>query len=199
MSMQSRIYEILRRVHLYAGLSLLVFVVMYFVTGYVLIHTDLFPGGEPAVTQRQETLEAPLPAEGEAAFSALAERFGLRGKRVGPREESEGRRVFVFQGVGRKAEATVGADGLAVSLREEEGDARAGMIGLHRLHGYGGGWFYTLWAVVYDLASVAMIVFALSGIYMWYVLKRKHALGWVVLAASFGYSGAVIGYLLLAK
>jgi len=32
----------------------------------------------------------------------------------------------------------------------------------------GGGWLYDLWAVVYDLASASMILFALSGIYLWH-------------------------------
>ena len=39
-------YDLIRKIHLYTGLTLLAFVLMYFVTGYVMIHHDLFPGGD---------------------------------------------------------------------------------------------------------------------------------------------------------
>jgi hypothetical protein len=76
--------------------------------------------------------------------------------------------------------------------------ARQVMVQFHRLHGYGGGWMYDVWMVLYDLASAAMIVFALSGVYLWYKLTKRRALGWALLAVSFTFTAGTMIYLVNA-
>ena len=53
-----------------------------------------------------------------------------------------------------------------------------------------------MWTLLYDLASLALIVFAFSGIYMWYKLTTRRSIGWIVLGASFTYAAAIVSYLL---
>ena len=72
------------------------------------------------------------------------------------------------------------------------------IVGLHRLHKGGGGWKYDLWMVLYDAACLALILFAASGIYLWFKRTQKRALGWTLLALSFGYATAVTLYLVHA-
>jgi hypothetical protein len=72
------------------------------------------------------------------------------------------------------------------------------LVGFHRLHRYGGGWVYNLWMVFYDLASFSVILFAASGVYLWYKLTRRRALGWTCLAASFGFTAGTILYFVYA-
>ena len=67
-------------------------------------------------------------------------------------------------------------------------------IGLHRLHGYGVGGLYDLWAFVYDLASASMIVFSLSGIFLWHQTTKKRMAGWICLGASFAFAALMILY-----
>ena len=59
---------------------------------------------------------------------------------------------------------TVAADGSQVAIKESRFDTVGLAHGLHRLHGYGGGWLYRVWAAVYELSSAAMILFSLTGI-----------------------------------
>jgi hypothetical protein len=66
------------------------------------------------------------------------------------------------------------------------------------MHQYGGGWLYNLWVVFYDLASLALIVFAITGVYMWYKLEGRKRLGWILLGLSFAYAGAMVLYLIYA-
>ena len=40
----TRRYNVIRRIHLYAGLVVLVFLMMYFASGYVMIHRQWFGG-----------------------------------------------------------------------------------------------------------------------------------------------------------
>jgi hypothetical protein len=44
-----------------------------------------------------------------------------------------------------------------------------------------------------------MIVFPLSGIYMWFVLKKDRRLGWFVLGGSTAYVVGSIAFLLMLK
>jgi len=83
-------------------------------------------------------------------------------------------------------------------VTEERHGWRQTLIGFHRLHGYGGGWLYDGWAVLYDLASLSMIVFAITGVWLWYKLIPNRRLGWVLLALGFSFTSALMLFFLLA-
>jgi hypothetical protein len=192
------VYDLIRRIHLYAGLTLLAFVLMYFVTGYVIIHHDWFPSAEASRTTREEPLSA-APGAGVEEYSAILQRqFNLAGKRQPPSRGKDGSWKFVYVRPGRTCEAVVPAAGNVVRITRSDLSTAATLVGFHRLHGYGGGWVYDVWAVVYDLTSAAMILFAVSGIYLWYKLSRRRLLGWLFLAASFGFAAGTVVYLISA-
>ena len=191
-------YTVIRKIHLYTGLALFAFVVMYFVTGYVMVHHDWF-GEKPAVkTTRTETLAGGLPSGTEDASAALQEMFGLNGMRYEPVRRGDGTWRFAYRRPGVDIEAVVSADGRSVKITETRRDGVGTLVGLHRLHGYRGGWAYYAWAVMYDLASIAMIVFAVSGVYLWYKLTRRRTLGWIVLGTGVAYTVGMIVYLVHA-
>ena len=48
------------------------------------------------------------------------------------------------------------------------------------------------------LYSASMIVFALSGIYLWYKLTKRRLLGWALLAVSFAFATGAVLYLVHA-
>ena len=50
-----------------------------------------------------------------------------------------------------------------------------------------------------DLASLSLILFALTGIYLWWRLARRRFWGYVCLAVSWGYTGVTIAYLMYSK
>ena len=61
------LYRVVRNLHLYAGLALLLLVLMYVVTGYLQIHRPSFGEGRPRVTTTTETLEpGVMPADSTA-------------------------------------------------------------------------------------------------------------------------------------
>jgi hypothetical protein len=188
-------YDLIRKIHLYSGLTLLTFVLMYFVSGYVMTHHDWFPGGDPRRSVREESLAPALGADPEAYSALLQRRFGLSGKRQPPSRMKDGSWKFVYVRPGVTHEAIVPVSGDRVRIARSDVDARGALVGFHRLHGYGGGWLYDLWAVAYDLSSAAMVVFAVSGIYLWYKLTKRRLLGWVLLAISFAFATGTVLYL----
>lgn len=191
-------YTIIRKIHQYTGLMLLAFVVMYFVTGYIIVHHEWF-GEKPAMkTERTETLSAGLPSGTDEAAAALQEMFGLNGMRYEPIRRGDGTWRFMFRRPGVDNEVIVAADGKSAKITETQRDAVGRLIGLHRLHGYRAGWAYYAWAVMYDLASMAMIVFAVTGVYLWYKLTSRRTLGWVMLGLGCAYAVTMIMYLVHA-
>ena len=61
----------------------------------------------------------------------------------------------------------------------------------HQLHGYRGGGLFFSWAFMLDVVSVAAILFALSGVVLWY-LERRDRLGWVLLLTGTVYTSLSI-------
>ena len=191
-------YDAIRRIHLYTGVGLLAFVVMYFVTGYVLIHHDWFPDTPAEKSTREESL-ASAPGASPEEFSALLQRqFDLRGKRQPPVRMKDGGWKFEYFRPGVTHEAVVPPAGVRVRITTSRHSTPRTLIHFHRLHGYGGGWMYDMWMVLFDLASLSMIVFALTGIYLWYKLTRRRALGWALLAVSISFTAGTIVYLVHA-
>ena len=67
---------------------------------------------------------------------------------------------------------------------------------LHHFHGYGDSGRFWLWGLFVDIAAV--IFFAASGIYLWYVLKKDRRLGWIILGYSTAYALGSILFLILS-
>ena len=126
----------------------------------------------------------------------LQEQFSLGGQRQPPRRLDDGRWEFRDVHPGETHRALVAADSRSVEIITSKAGWRQTLNTFHRLHGYHGGGLYILWAILYDLASGAMIVFPLSGIYLWYKLTQKRLLGWIMLALSFTYTLGTMLYLI---
>jgi hypothetical protein len=191
-------YTLLRKIHLYAGLAILVFVIVYFVTGYPMIHHDWFPNPEAVKTTRTESLAYTGPREPEAFSNYLQETFDLSGRPTRQRRLPDGGWEFRFTRPGTFFEALVPPSGDSVRITIREENAVETMVGFHKLHEYRGGAVYYAWALFYDLASLSLIVFAFTGIYLWYRLTKKKLLGWIFLGISYGYAAVTVLYLLYA-
>jgi hypothetical protein len=191
-------YTLFRKIHLYTGLAILLFLVMFFVTGYPIIHDDWFPKPEPVKTTRTESLAYTGPKEPEAFAKYLQETFDLRGRPIRRRLLQDGGWEFRYTRPGTFYEALVPPSGDSVRITTREENAVETMVGFHKLHEYRGGMIYYAWALFYDLASLSLIVFAFTGIYLWYRLTKKKLLGWIFLGISYGYAAVTVLYLMYA-
>jgi hypothetical protein len=180
-------HAILRQVHLFCAFLLSAFVVMYFITGYVLTHHGWFGDGPSATTERTVALTpgAVAPVDEAAWASTVMEQCGVRGQRGKVRQRPDGTLEIPCFRPGHLLTLRVAADGRTAVVKEERLAWQRTLIGFHRLHGYGHGWGYDLWAFLFDLVSVSMIVFAVTGVCLWHRLARRRGPGWWVLAAGF--------------
>jgi len=79
---------------------------------------------------------------------------------------------------------------LPITPREENMHRTA--VVFHRMEEYGGGFLYDIYIFMMDLSSLALIVYGLSGIYLWYKLEKKKWPGLLFLLAGAGYTLAVM-------
>jgi hypothetical protein len=188
-------YTAIRKLHLYAGLVIFIFLMMYFVTGYVLIHRPWFGGqGQPAREVRTESLAGDPAAR---TPQGLSSRLSLRGRINVPPQDKPGLRFSVMRpGLVQQVELPADSDTATITT------TRQGLIGvlvqLHRVHGYGGGPLWNTFVFFNDLASVSCILFALSGVYLWWKTAQRKIWGVLCLAASCAYGGGMILYLMYA-
>jgi len=56
---------------------------------------------------------------------------------------------------------------------------------IHRIHGFEGGPLYFVWGVLLDLTAVSMIIFSVTGILLWYRIRKFFKFGWFILVPVF--------------
>lgn len=188
-------YPVIRRVHLAAGLLLLVWVLLYFVTGWVMIHEEWFPRA-PHKTVRMEPLADSSPLGTTEFITRLETVHHLNGQRQDPKRLGNGSWRFNWVRPGENIEALVSPGTREVKITVSDFNASGLAHGLHRLHGYRGGPLYHIWAAVMDLASASMIVFAISGIYLWWRTTANRWPGILCLGFSFGFTAVIVVHLL---
>lgn len=188
-------YQLIRKVHAYACMVVLSFLLMYFVTGYLMVHPNVLPQDEAVIATETHVLVVPEDLEGEALSIFIQDRLKLGGKRFPPKAQADGSQKLTFLRPGARHDATVAQARDRVEVVTTHSTAKGVANGLHRMHKRGGGWKYDVWFVLYDIASVSLLVFVVTGTYMWYRRSRKRALGWTILAGSFAYAGSIVLYL----
>jgi len=188
------LYRVIRKIHLIATLVLATFIFMYFVTGFMMIFEAPFPRENIKVVKIKERIDDIRSIDADSLVRWSTVKYNLRGQHK--TREYEDRIVIDFSRPGTTAslEFTRQYDSVYVEIRKANFNMT--MNQFHRLHGYSGGWNYFLWAFVYDLSSTSMIIFSVTGFYLWYKTERRRLAGWLVLAASTILTFSTIFYLM---
>jgi hypothetical protein len=192
-------YDLIRRVHLYTAMSLLVFIGMYFISGWVMIHRDLTGDQEPVEQKTRIAFDLPVGIGPMDLSGYLQDKLDIPGQRKDPTPFEDGRIRYIYFRPGENYRVIISASRDSALIVHRTEGARRTLTGMHGLRGYGGGWVYDIWVALMDLSSLSMILFAGTGIYLWYTLKPERTLGWMTLATGFGYSAAIILFLTYAR
>lgn len=187
-------YQMIRKIHLFATLILATFVFMYFATGFVMIFEETFQRKATNVETIKEKINGVGSMELDSLLTWAIERFDLSGQF--DVEETDELRTVRFSHPGTTVRLKVLRDYDSVHVEISKGNFISVMHQYHRLHRYEGGLNYYAWAFVYDLSAISMIVFAITGVYLWYKTERKRLVGWLVLLASTLLTGSTIFYMI---
>jgi len=184
-----------RRTHLYLGLFLMPWLVMYGVSSFMISHPKWFQSEESAVWKPvfEKEYQRPIPAEADLRAVALEilKDCGLEGafwvQKPNPNEIRINR--FRFRDEIR----------LIYSIKDQRLRAERQQFGWNRvvvrLHFRGGflqpTFFNDLWAVLVDVACLGIFLWIGSGLVMWWRVARLRFWGAAALA------GGVLSFVLL--
>lgn len=184
---------LVRRTHLYLGLCLLPWVLLFAVSSIPLNHTYQSPPPNwTPLTDVPFTAEPPAEGEDIRAFGRMMmDAAGVSGgfyvNRVNPTQ------IFVHHpNVLHPVRIMYYSDRKRLVAERREFDFTQSLIDMHTRGGYSlDGFGDTVWAVFVDIVSVALIVWILSGLVMWWKLPGTglRRWGWLALAGgalSFG-------------
>lgn len=185
-------YRLTRDLHLYFGLFVSPFVLVYAISAILLNHAYLPWGGDDgAVETRRIDIRIPDDTNSLEVAKQVREQIGERGE-IGfvNRNRRNQRLSFPIEVPG--ATTTVRVD-LRTGVAEVERKATgvwAGMVYLHKMpgpHNVGirGNWILTrVWGWVADGSVYLLLFVSASGVYLWAVLRAERKAGLVLLGAG---------------
>jgi hypothetical protein len=184
-------YSLLRNIHLYTAFVIASFLLMYFVTGGVMILESAFPRISKETTL--QTLPVDRTDLEKKIISDLCNRFSIHGD-LRITTSNGGIKVYRFLRPGYRAELRrVHVDSVQVSIKE--GTFGSVMNDFHRLRGYEGTWTHMVWAFLYDLSCISLLVFSFSGVCLWWKLETNKKTGTIFFLASTAITGLTILYI----
>jgi hypothetical protein len=189
-----RVYQLIRKIHLLSTLVLATFIFMYFATGFIMIFEETFQRKNVKVEKIKEKVEGIRYIDGDSLVRWSMAKYRLRGQYQ--IRENATSTVVDFRHPGTTASLTLPNSSDSVHVEIRKGNFNTTMHQYHRLHGYYGGVNYYVWAFMYDLSALSMIVFSITGFYLWYKTERKRLAGWLVLLASTLLTFSTIFYLM---
>jgi len=181
---------VLRRVHLYLGMLLIPWVIMYALSTLTFNHRDWFRGqfnqADSWTQLWEEEFKADVPRQQpklkEWARSVLDENGIKGGFNVRQNPQSVLINLIQFRNPIRvtyqKNEGQLLAEQKRTTLAEM-------MVRMHVRHGYGrDGVLYDSWAFVVDLVCFAIIAWVATGLYMWWKIPSTRKAGWMAILSG---------------
>jgi len=177
--------HLVRRAHLYTGLFLLPWIIMFGVSTIPINHES--PGAEAWTRIGEHPFDAPIPEQaenlrplGRQMMTAAGLEGGYWVYRVNPRQVQAGHPDFLSP-----VRLNYFAQDKRLVVERRPFSWRPFLSGMHTRGGYDmGGFWDSVWAVFVDLVCVGLLLWMATGIYMWWGLRSTRLWGWAALAAG---------------
>ncbi len=193
--MNKKVYNIFRKIHLYASLSIVALLLMYVVSSYLMIHHEWFQ----TYDQLKEELEIevdPVEISGDNWNKFLTKNH-VSGRLTKENINSSGDLVREYNNASAHFEVIVHEDQNLVEINVRKLNIAGTIVGFHRIRGFGGPWQYNLYAFLLDVVGISLILFAITGVVLWLKLLKNDPIAWIVLISGFVYFGVILTYLLV--
>ena len=184
-------HRFVRRLHLYLGLFLLPWFLLYGISSVLFSHGRYFEGlyndGKPNWTVRFDRpyrIEIPASADQRAAGERILRDAGLKGAFGTYRPNGREFHVYVYD-FWSATQLKYYADRGRLVAEDRRFRLDHMLTGMHARSGFTQSSFLDdAWAVTVDLACLGMIAWIASGLYMWWKLSQTRAWGALALAGG---------------
>jgi hypothetical protein len=185
--------RLVRRTHMYLGLALFPWMLMYASSTLVMNHRALFvaqygSGPVPFVPEREMTYDGVFPeaAPLKTISAQILASVGLDGSH-GVSRRPDGTIVITRNDLVSPRRLTFDPGTRRLVIERMTFRSNAFLERFHRRRGFATGYgLDTVWAVAVDLAIAGMLFWALSGLWMWWEMKVTRALGAAALLGGAG-------------
>jgi hypothetical protein len=192
-------YTVIRKIHLYCGLIIVIFLMMYFVSGFMMVHRPWFVSPSPPPTIQTAVLHSTGAQTNEQIAADVQKQLGLPGRIQFPQKQPDNLVRFWVNHPGTMTRVDVSPKEHRIDLTTQ----RVGLVGtlimLHKVSGYDAEPLFDAYALFCDLAGTSMILFPITGVYLWWKTARNHLWGILCLLASCTYAGGMMLYLACAR
>jgi hypothetical protein len=186
--------KLLRRIHLYAGLFLAPWVLMYALSTIVMNHRALFrdkPGTVPQWQQRSEhSFQGAFPADASAQLQArtILAWLGMEGAFNARVNQQSGALTIQRQRLVDPVRITFRPSDNRVVVEGQPAKTPALLERLHRRRGYEQNQAADdIWAFIVDAFILTLLFWVISGFILWWQIKATRKLG-----LAFALGGAAI-------
>jgi hypothetical protein len=187
-----------RRLHLYFGLALLPWFLMYGASSIPFAHNQFFEERDKAkgiplwTTRVDQKYAIDVPAAGELRpiGARIMQDFGLTGNFGAYRQGPDQLNVYVFRFLhSTQVRYYIKEQRIVVEDRRFRFDQF--LTGMHARGGFEQESFLAdAWGVMVDLSCFGMLLWILSGLYMWWSLPQIRSWGWLA------FLGGIASYVL---
>ncbi len=186
-----------RRTHLYMGLFLLPWVIMFGVSSIPLNHI-MSPDPVTWTQVAEHPFNADIPPAGENLRPIGREMMTTAGvgggyfvNRANPRQVNVNHPDFLTP-----VRIVYHADRSTLTVEHRNFSARQFITGMHFRGGYDmDGFWDSVWALFVDVVSVGLILWIATGIYMWWNVPSTRRWGWFALGSGAVCFGVIIATL----
>jgi hypothetical protein len=196
--MKGRFYRLIRDLHLYLGLFISPFVLVFAVSVFFLVHSWLPRFGSETSTKRVVSA-LPLPRDlqmlsGRPLIDALKptlEQAGVHGEVGFVRHLVKEEKLIIPVTIpGRETAVNISLASREATIVTRETGLADALVILHKSPGQHGpdirmNWFaMRVWRWLADATVYLILFISVSGIYLWYVLRAERAVGFILLFAG---------------
>ncbi len=193
--MTSRLFPLIRKIHFFTAAAIAVLLVFYATSAWIMEYDEVFPFKKHTETEHVN-LQQPAPAfeNDQAARSwalAVARELDLPGRLSKVVHEGKRSLRADFNSPNRSVRLLVPTGSRKAELERTRYGIASAINRLHQFRGTNGSLVHFVWALLVDAVALIMILFSLSGIYLWYVADRD-VLGFLLLITGAVFVGASV-------
>ena len=192
--------KVVQKIHLIASMIILSFLLMYVITGIILINRDLFTIPAVEVKHSRIPVDKPITGDQKQYSKYIKQTLNLKGRDEYSKNDA-GEWIFYFNYPGDNYQVILkpNQDTLYIRHSIQKLNLITVTQRIHMMRGFKGGWKYTIWAVMYDVSCFSMILFAVTGVLIWFRKRKAFRYGWWYLLAGIIIPAMVISAFLLWK
>lgn len=187
------IYFIIRKIHLYSSLLTVALLIMYILTSYMMIYHDWFK-----VEQTKESATSVIVSPNEVSednWSDFLKKHKIEGRLTRENFNDSGDLIRTYSRADGNSKISILQNKNMVEIETTQLNLSGSIIGLHRMRGYGGPFIYNIYAFMLDIVGISLILFSVTGVFLWLKLLKFNKIAWAIFIFGFVYVGAVILYL----